>query len=145
HTILGDQRIRPAAGDLEPQRLQIDRGRGMEDGKHERAAVEDHLLAAETGADIGFIARRAAVKFGKQEADNKNNENANSDGYCKFPHIYALRDVCCCVMRSAGAEMAMKHLASRSTSRTLAPTGSGVDLGLARAATLCQLPKTSLR
>ena len=32
HAILGDQRIRPAAGDLEPQRLQIDRGRGMEDG-----------------------------------------------------------------------------------------------------------------
>ena len=32
-------------------------------------------------------------------------------------------------MRSAGAEMAMKLLASRSTSNTLAPTGSGVELG----------------
>ena len=41
--------------------------------------------------------------------------------------------------------MAIKLLASRSTSRTLAPTGSAVESGLARAATVCQLPKTSLR
>jgi hypothetical protein len=39
--------------------------------KHERAAVEDDFLAAEAGADIGFVTRRAAVEFGKQETDNK--------------------------------------------------------------------------
>src|SRR5262249_42535860 len=138
-------RIRSAAGDLQPQRLQVDRGRRMENRKHDGAAVEHDLLAAEAGADIGFVTGGAAIELGKQETDNKNNENANSDGYCKFPHVYFLRDVCWCAMRSAGAEMAMKLLASRSTSRTLAPTGSGWDSGLARAATLCQLPKTSLR
>ena len=87
HAVLGDQRIRAAAGDLQPQRLQIDRGGGMENRKHERAAVEDDLLAAEAGADIGFVTRRAAVEFGKQETDNKNDDDANSDGYCKFPHV----------------------------------------------------------
>ena len=87
HAVLGDQRIRAAAGDLEPQRLQIDRGGGVENRKHDRAAVEDDLLAAEAGADIGFVTRRAAVEFGKQETDNKNDDDANSDGYCKFPHV----------------------------------------------------------
>ena len=43
--------------------------------------------------------------------------------------VYALSDDCCCAMRSAGAEMAMKLLASRSTSSTLAPTGSGCRIG----------------
>ena len=72
HAVLGDQRVRAAAGDLEPQRLQIDRGGRVENRKHERAAVEDDFLAAEAGADIGFVTRRAAIEFGKQEADNKN-------------------------------------------------------------------------
>ena len=87
HAVLGDQRVRAAAGDFEPQRLQIDRGGGMEDRKHERAAVEHDLLAAEAGADIGFVTRRAPVEFCKHEADNKNDDDANSDGYCKFPHV----------------------------------------------------------
>ena len=39
-----------------------------------RAAVEHDLLAAEAGADIGFVTRRAAVEFRKQEADNKNDD-----------------------------------------------------------------------
>ena len=59
----------------------------MENRKHDRAAVEDDFLAAEAGADIGFVTRRAAVEFGKQETDNKNDNDANSDGYCKFPHV----------------------------------------------------------
>ncbi len=59
----------------------------MENRKHERAAVEHDLLAAETGADIGFVACRAAVEFGEQETDNENDNDANSDGYCKFPHV----------------------------------------------------------
>ena len=88
HAILGDQRIRAAAGDLEPQCLQIDRGGGMENRKHDRAAVEDDFLAAEAGADIGFVTCRAAVEFGKQKTDNKNDNDANSDGYCKFPHVF---------------------------------------------------------
>ena len=37
----------------------------------------------------------------------------------------------------------MKLLASRSTSNTLAPTGNASDSALARADTVCQLPKTS--
>ena len=88
HAVLGDQRIRAAAGDLQPQRLQIDRGRRMENRKHERAAVEHDFLAAEAGADIGFVTGRAAVEFRKQETDNKNDDDANSDGYCKFPHVF---------------------------------------------------------
>ena len=59
----------------------------MEDGKHKRPAVEHDFLAAEAGADVGLVTRRTAVKFCKQEADNKNGENADSDGYCKFPHV----------------------------------------------------------
>ena len=59
----------------------------MEDRQHDRAAVEHDLLAAEAGADIGFVTRRAAVEFGEQETDNKNDNDANGDGYCKFPHV----------------------------------------------------------
>ncbi len=60
----------------------------MEDRENDRTTVEDDFLAAEAGADIGFVARRAAVEFGKQETDNKNDNDANSDGYCKFPHVF---------------------------------------------------------
>ncbi len=69
HAILGDQRIRAAARDLEPQRLQVDRSRRVENRKHDRTAVEDDFLAAEAGADIGLVTRRAAVEFCKQETD----------------------------------------------------------------------------
>ena len=88
HAILGDHRIRTAAGNLQPQRLQVDCGDGMENRKNDRTAVEDDFLAAEAGADIGFVTCRAAVEFGKQETDNKNDNDANSDGYCKFPHVF---------------------------------------------------------
>ena len=88
HAVLGDQRIRAAARDFEPQRLQVDRGRRVENRQHERAAVEDDFLAAEAGADIGFVTGRTAVEFCKQETDNKNDNDANSDGYCKFPHVF---------------------------------------------------------
>ena len=129
HAVLGDQRVRAAAGDFQPQRLQVDRRVGMENRKHDRAAVEHDLLAAEAGADIGFVTGRAAIEFGEQKTDNENDDDANGDGYGKFPHVvYALSDRCC-AMRSAGAAMAMKLLASRSTSSTLAPTGSGVEFG----------------
>ncbi len=87
HAVLGDQRIRAAAGDFQPQRLQIDRGGGMEDRKHERAAVEHDLLAAEAGADIGFVTRRTPVERREHEADDEDDDDANGDGYCKFPHI----------------------------------------------------------
>src|ERR1700754_191327 len=118
----------------------------MEHRQHERAAVEDDFLAAEAGADIGFVTRRAPVEPREQEADDKDRNDADRDGYCEIPHFfYALSDDGCCAIRSAGAEMAMKLLASRSTSSTLAPTGSGAESRLARAATVCQLPKTSLR
>ena len=59
----------------------------MEDRKHPRAAVEHDLLAAEAGADLGFVTRRAAREFGKQETDNKNGNDANGDGYGEFPHV----------------------------------------------------------
>ena len=59
----------------------------MKNRKDDRAAVEDDFLAAEAGADIGFVTCRAAVEFCKQETDNKNDNDANSDGYCKFPHV----------------------------------------------------------
>ena len=62
HAILGDQRIRATAGDLQPQRLQVDRGRGMENRQHEGAAVQNDFLPAETGADIGLVTRRAPVE-----------------------------------------------------------------------------------
>jgi hypothetical protein len=50
--------------------------------------------------------------------------------------FYALVDDRFCAMRSAGAEMAMKHLWSRSTSKTLAPTRNGCESELARADTV---------
>ena len=87
HAVLGDQRIRTAAGDFQPQRLEIDRGRGMENRKHQRAAVEHHLLAAEAGADIGFVTRRTPVESREDEADDKDGNNANADGYSEFPHF----------------------------------------------------------
>ena len=87
HAVLGDQRIRPAAGDLEPQRLQIDRCGGVEDRQHERAAVEHDLLPAETGAHIGFVARRSLVEFRQHEADDEDDDNGDCDGDCKFEHV----------------------------------------------------------
>ena len=79
--------LQAAAGDLEPQRLQVDCSRRVKDRKDDRAAVEDDFLAAEAGADISLVTRRATIEFGKQETDNKNDNDANSDGYCKFPHV----------------------------------------------------------
>ena len=62
HAVLGDQRVRAAAGDFQPQRLQVHRGRGMENRKHDGAAVQNDFLSAEAGADIGFVTRRALVE-----------------------------------------------------------------------------------
>ncbi len=146
HAVLGDQRVRAAAGDLEPQCLQIDGGGGMENRQHERAAVEHDLLAAEAGADIGLVTGRTPVEFRKQEADNKNDEDANSDGYCKFPHFYALSDAvllcnevgwCGNGDEALGVAVDQQHAGADRK-------GSGIGAG-ARRRRVCQLPKTSLR
>jgi len=87
HAVLGDQGIRAAAGDFEPQRLQVHCGGGMEDRKHERAAVEHDFLPAEAGADIGFVARRPLVQLREHQPDDDDDGDANGNGYGKLPHF----------------------------------------------------------
>ncbi len=53
HTILGDQRIVAVAHDLHAQHVHVDRGHFMNEGKDERAPVDDHLFAEQTGTDEG--------------------------------------------------------------------------------------------
>ena len=87
HAILGDQRIRPAARDFQPQRFQIDRRGRMENRQYQRAAVEHDLLAAEAGADIGFIAGGTPVELCQHESDNEDDDDADGDGYSELPHF----------------------------------------------------------
>jgi hypothetical protein len=87
HAILGDQRIRAAARDFQPQRFQVDRSRRMENRKYQGAAVEHDLLAAEAGADIGFVTCRAPIELRQHQPDNEDDDDADGDGYCELPHF----------------------------------------------------------
>ncbi len=87
HAVLGDQRVRTAAGDFQPQRLQIDGCRRMENRKHDGAAVEDDFLAAEAGSHIGFVAGRTPVQRREHETDDDKEKDADRNRYCKFPHV----------------------------------------------------------
>ncbi len=82
HAILGDQRVRTAACHLEAQRLQVHRGGGVEDRKHDRAAVEHDFLAAEAGPYIGLVTRRTLVELGNHQADHQDGDDGNGDRYC---------------------------------------------------------------
>jgi hypothetical protein len=108
----------------------------MEHPQDEGPAVQTDFLPAQTRAYIAPVSLHPLVTSREDQADDENDGNANGDGYCKLPHFYALVDDRFCAMRSAGAEMAMKHLWSRSTSKTLAPTRKGCESELARADTV---------
>ena len=82
HAILGDQRVRAAAGHFEAQRLQVHRGGGMEDRQDDRAAVEHDFLAAEAGPHIGLVTRRPPVELCNHQADHEDGDDGYRDWYC---------------------------------------------------------------
>lgn len=57
HPVLGNERMLTAAADLEPERVHADFRDVMNDGQHESAAADHHLLAAEARAHEGDVLR----------------------------------------------------------------------------------------
>jgi hypothetical protein len=62
HAVLGDERLVPAARDLETQGVHVDGHDLVDDRQYEGAAVHDHLLAAQPGAHEGALLGRAEVQ-----------------------------------------------------------------------------------
>ena len=77
HPVLGEQAVLAAARDLQLQRVHVDWNDLMEAGQHDRAAVHDHLLPAETGADEGKLLRRALVEAHDDDADDQHGQQDN--------------------------------------------------------------------
>jgi hypothetical protein len=62
HAVLGDHGVLGIAVHVEAKRLQIDPGNALEDRQDHRAAVDHHLLAAESGSDICAVLLGAVIE-----------------------------------------------------------------------------------
>jgi hypothetical protein len=63
---------------LQAQGAQVHPGDVVHHRDPERAAVEDHTLAAESGAHEGHVLGRAHVELGEDQADQKQNDDCKS-------------------------------------------------------------------
>ena len=86
HAVLGEQRVFAEARHLQLQRVHVDENRLVEDGEHERAAVHDDLLAAETSAHEGTLLRRAAIQAREDEPDHQQRKEGDADQYQVVHH-----------------------------------------------------------
>jgi hypothetical protein len=79
HAVLGDHRLGRFAADVEAQGLQIDPGDVVEHRHDERSPIEDHLLSAGAGADIGSVLLSALIELAENHADDEENKESNDD------------------------------------------------------------------
>ena len=121
HPVLGDQRLILGALDLEAQRAERNPGIGMEDRQDDGAAVEHDLLAAESGADIGLVARRPRVERRHDDADDddRRDDHAGDDAQRNEVHGQPLLEST--LPSSCGAGMAWNRPSEPSTITTTAP------------------------
>ena len=110
HPVLGDERVLLVAHHLELDHVHVDRGRLVDDRQHEGAAVDDHLLPAETRSHERDLLGGAPVEpvhevHHHRDHDDRDDEPQDDGAYHRAGHDDCLPCFAFTIARSSARVM----------------------------------------